>query len=138
MSGRTGIIVGLAAVAIAAGTLSAPAWEQLDLGTGQSGQPTYAPEAPLRFKDLPGVQMNSGQQTADGSCTESRFYSHVRPGLSDSGTVTECNFGRFSFKSYRSGGAGGNSAYNPFPVPGPLQQAGPPPGSGGAVPPRRW
>ena len=84
------------------------------------------------------MQLNRGQQAASGDCAQSRYEYATRPGFDNSGTVTECNFGRFSFKTYRSDGAPSNSGYNPFPVPGPLQQAGPPTGSGGYAPVQRW
>jgi hypothetical protein len=134
---RTGILSAIAVAALAAGSLPAGAWEQLDLGTAPSGQPTYAPQGQLSFENLPGVQLNRGQPAADGDCTQGRFNADTRPGFGNSGTLTECNFGRFSLKTYRSdGGSGGG--YNPFPVPGPLQQGGPPPGSGGFAPRERW
>lgn len=133
---------------IVAGTLGAAAlpafaWEQLDLGTNSAGQPTYAPEGQgtgqLQFEGLPGVQLNrGGGQSAGGDCSESRFYSRGFSDFGNSGTMTECNFGKFSLRTYRSNGATGSTGYNPFPVPGPLQQGGPPPGSGGIAPKQRW
>ena len=135
MSRRYGLTMLAAAAAFAACVLPASAWDQLDLGTNSAGQPTYAPEGQgngqLQFKDLPGVQLNRGDQVAGGDCTQSKFYSD-RPGdYGSSGNVTECNFGRFSLRTYRSNGSSSGSGYNPFPVPEPLQQNGPPPGSGG-------
>jgi hypothetical protein len=129
-------------VALAAGMMPAGAWEQLDLGTNSAGQPTYAPEGQgtgqLQFKDLPGVQLNRGEQAAaQGDCSQSRYYSDNIRDFGTSGTMTECNFGKFSLRTYRSGSTNSTgSGYNPFPVPGPLQQSGPPPGSGGYAP--RW
>ncbi len=120
------------------------AWEQLDLGTDSVGQPTYAPEGQgngkVQFEGLPGVQLNrGGQQTAGGNCSDSQFRSDRFEDFGKTGTVTECNFGKFSLRTYNSGGGNsGPGAYNPFPVPGPLQQAGPPAGSGGFAPQPRW
>jgi hypothetical protein len=133
----------IVAAALGVGALPAFAWEQLDLGTNSSGQPTYAPEGQgtgqLQFQGLPGVQLNrGGSQTAGGDCSESRFYSDNIRDFGNSGTMTECNFGTFSQRTYRSDGAVGNSGYNPFPVPDPLRQDGPPPGSGGFAPKQRW
>jgi hypothetical protein len=131
------------AAALGAAALPASAWEQLDLGTNSSGQPTYAPEGrgtgTLQFEGLPGVQLNrGGTQTAGGNCNESRFHSNDIRDFGASGTMTECNFGKFSLRTYRSSGATSSSGYNPFPVPEPLQQEGPPPGSGGFAPRQSW
>lgn len=142
MSVRACIVGIAAAAALAAGNAPAFAWEQLDLGTNSSGQPTYAPQGQgngqLQFEGLPGVQLNRGQQAVDSNCSQSSYRSNNFRDFGRSGTMTECNFGKFSFRSYSSDGANGISGYNPFPVPGPLQQAGPPPGSGGNAPVRRW
>ncbi|WP_127523856.1 hypothetical protein [Mesorhizobium sp. Z1-4] len=124
-----------AAAALSAYALPALAWDQLDLGTNSAGQPTYAPEGQgngqLKFKDLPGVHLNPGGQTASGDCSESKFYSDKPGDFGSAGSVTECNFGKFSLRTYRSSGTPSSTGYNPFPVPAPLQQPGPPPGSGG-------
>lgn len=143
MSIRTASLGLIVAGALATGAAPASAWEQLDLGTNSSGQPTYAPEGQgtgqLQFEGLPGVQLNpDGTQTAGGNCNESRFYSKSIDDFGASGTMTECNYGKFSLRTYRSSGSTGNSGYNPFPVPGPLQQSGPPAGSGGFAPKQNW
>ena len=143
MPKRYGLTAFAAAAALTACVLPALAWDQLDLGTNSAGQPTYAPEGQgngqLQFKDLPGVHLNPDGQTASGDCSENRFYTD-RPGdFGSAGSVTECNFGKFSLRTYRSGGATTSTGYNPFPVPAPLQQLGPPPGSGGySSKPHSW
>jgi hypothetical protein len=140
---RTTILALTTATALGAAALPAFAWEQLDLGTNSFGQPTYAPEGQgtgkLQFEGLPGVQLNrGGTQTADNGCNESRVYSENIRDLGAVSTMTECNFGKFSLKTYRSSGSTGASGYNPFPVPGPLKQDGLPPGSGGFAPRQNW
>lgn len=136
MSRQLKIAAAAAAALLCAGIAPATAWDQLDLGSNSAGQPTYAPEGQgtgqLKFKDLPGVQLNPGQQASGGDCTQSRFYSSDVNKFGAEGNVTECNFGKFSVRTYRTGpSGGGGTGYNPFPVPAPLQQLGPPPGSGG-------
>ena len=139
MSLRIGLAGVIAAAALVALQGPAGAWDQLDLGTSPTGRSTFAPSGGLNFKDLPGVQRDRQQlQAADGDCAQDRYFSAARPGFDNSGTVTECNFGRFSVRTYRQGSANSGSGYNPFPTPGPLQQGGAPPGSGGFAPRQQW
>ncbi|MBO6719283.1 MAG: hypothetical protein JJ913_15100 [Rhizobiaceae bacterium] len=137
---RAGLFSAVAALALAAAASPAVAWEQLDLGTNSAGQPTYAPEGQLpKFKDLPGVGFGASQGARSGECAESRVYSENFSNFGTPGTMTECNFGRFSLRTYRSNNNNAaGTGYNPFPVPEPLRQAGPPPGSGGYAPTLKW
>lgn len=128
-----------AAVLLAA-TFHASAWDQ------QGGAMKSLPSGGLSLKEVPGVQgnlqnlpgvnLNSkfGIGDSAANCTQ-REVRGYRYGFGDqSATVNECSFGNFSVSTFNSGGSSGAGSYNPFPVPGPLQQAGPPPGSGGFAP----
>lgn len=88
------------------------------------------PGTDAKIQNLPGVRLNPQARAGGGTnCTQRQVTGY---GFGEqSGTVSECNFGNFSVSTY---GSRGGSGYNPFPVPGPLQQAGPPPGSGGFAP----
>jgi hypothetical protein len=128
------------ALLIAAQTPSA-AWEE------QGGALKSLPSGGLMLKEvpgtdsklqnLPGVRLNPQALNNGGTNCTQRQVSAYRYGFGEqSATVSECNFGNFSVTTYGSR-PGGASGYDPFPVPGPLQQAGPPPGSGGFAPGRR-
>jgi len=141
VSGKIWRPIAAGAAIFLAASVPAAAWDE------QGGALKSLPSGGLMLKEVPGTdsnlqnlpgvrlnpQMNSG---GSGNCSQ-REVTHYRYGFGEqSGTATECNFGNFSVTTYNSGSASG-SAYNPFPVPGPLQEFGPPPGSGGYAPRQR-
>lgn len=118
----------------------APAWEQ---GGAMNSLPSgglmlkEVPGTDAKIQHLPGVRLNPQfGNSASGKCTQRQVNSFHRGFGEQSGTVSECQFGNFSISTFNSGRSGGGTGYDPFPVPGPLQQAGPPPGSGGYAPQR--
>lgn len=115
----------------------AAAWEQQGMKPLPGGglMLKEVPGTDPKVQDLPGVRLNpQALNSGGGNCTQ-RQANSVRFG--ERSTVNECNFGAFSVTTYSSGSGSAGASYNPFPVPGPLQQAGPPPGSGGYAPRQR-
>lgn len=127
------------AAALLAVTIPASAWEQQGTMKSLPGGGLALKEMPSaqgNLQNLPGVNLNPkfGLNDSAGNCTQ-RQVTGYRHGFGEqSATVNECSFGNFSISTYNSGGGSGAGSYNPFPVPGPLQQAGPPAGSGGLAP----
>ena len=140
-SGRP-ICAFLAAAALGLTAAPALAWE--DQGGAMKSLPSgglmlkEVPGSDPKLQNLPGVNLNP-QLGASGStnCVQRRVTDHRYGFGEQSATANECKFGNFSFTTYGSGSRGSGFGYNPFPVPAPLQQGGPPAGSGGFAPTQR-
>ncbi len=132
----------MAAAVLSMSAAPAIAWEEQ--GAAMKSLPSgglmlkEVPGSDPNLQDLPGVNLNP-QLGISGStnCVQRRVTDHRYGFGEQSVTANECRFGNFSVTTYGSGSRGGGFGYNPFPVPGPLQQAGPPAGSGGFAPTQR-
>jgi hypothetical protein len=138
ISGRIWRPAGVAAAVLIAATAPSLAWDQ---GGAMNSLPSgglmlkEVPGTDAKIQNLPGVRLNPQLgNSASGNCTQQQVTSFQHGVGSQSGTLNKCQFGNFSISTFNSRGSGGGTGYNPFPVPGPLQQAGPPPGSDGFAP----
>ena len=121
------------AISFAAGPVVA---QQSDLKSlpGGSLMLKDVPSAQGNVQNLPGVNLNMRAQAGNGQpdCSDRQVYS-LGVGTMDSGTLTECRVGNFTFSSARP--SGGMPSTWTEGVPSPFgSNFGPPPGSGGFAP----
>lgn len=130
---KTKLMIAVAAMLLASGPVLAQQGELKSL-PGGSLMLKEVPAAGGNLQNLPGVRLNMRAQGAAGAsnCAE-REVSSLGFGHTQSGIVTECTVGNFTFSSGRSTGVGAGPTWTDG-VPSPWGAGGPPPGSGGFAP----